>query len=119
MLPENENLLIAQVADMFAPTWQGKRKKWDFTVEFVGREHPDGAPDWVLYGHSTYERSSVLSGRPQRVYVWGFDEEEEAQAGVAALRKHFKRKFKCEFLSHSTRIPDDILLAGIPDDTDY
>jgi len=94
------------------------RKKWRFTLEY-GRGETYRNSDVTLYAHSTYERSSVLAGRPQRVFVHAWSSLEEAQAALADAKKTWKR-FKWEdCLGSSTHIPVSQIVAHLPDDSDY
>jgi len=103
-----------RIAEMLA----GK-KKWTFTLEHGrGETYSHGKP--ILYGHSTYERSSVLAGRSQRVYIHGWDSFEEARKELAEVKKTVK-KFKYEDMGQggSTHIPVKEIVSHLPDDTDY
>lgn len=96
--------------------FQTPRKKWEFTLENgSGETYRNNSP--TLYGHSTYERSSVLAGSPQRVFVHKWDSWEEAREEVAALSKKI-RKFKCSD-SGSTHIPSEVLTRHLPDSDDF
>ena len=49
-----------------------------FDRHTIEPDHQNGG--FSVYGHGTYERSSVLAGRPKRCYLEGFDTEAEAVA---------------------------------------
>lgn len=75
-----------------------------YTVE------PHDRGRFAVYGHGTYERSSVLAGRPLRAFLDGFDSVEDA----------LKAYPKAELVGHSTRSPfagSSSLgdLSGLPD----
>jgi len=89
------------------------KKKWTFTLEYgQGETYQNGKP--TLYAHSTYERSSVLSGRPQRVFVANWETEQEAEAAIKATKKQYP-KFKCSSqLGSTTHIPVSVITAHLP-----
>lgn len=98
------------------------RKKWTFTLEH-GRGETYRTSDPTLYGHSTYERSSVLAGREQRVFIhrWPAGEESLARTELAEIRKVLPM-FRYEDLvtsCGSTHVPIAELVSHLPDDTDY
>lgn len=66
----------------------------------------------TLYGHSTYGRSSVLSGRPRRVFIDSWDSYEEARQELANAK--VKYQDLCPNYG-STHIPVDVMIAGIRD----
>jgi hypothetical protein len=110
-----DQMLVERLAQMLS----GK-KKWSFTLEH-GRDetyNTNGKP--VLYGHSTYERSSVLAGRPLRVYVRQWGSFEEARNELAEIQKVVKR-FKYDDMGGggTTHIPISQIVSHLPDDTDY
>ena len=55
---------------------------------------PSEYSDFAVYGHGTYERSSVLAGQPKRSYLESFDTVVDAQ----------KEYPNAEVLEHSTKI---------------
>ena len=72
----------------------------------------------VLYGHSVYERCSVLAGQPRRVWVEQWETWEEARAALAEVRKQ-DRTFKCEDYGEAggtSHIPSSVLTRHLPDD---
>lgn len=73
----------------------------------------------TLYAHGVYERSSVLAGRPKRLYVHCWDTWEEARTAVNQWRQDFGQSFRCDELQGSTHIPSSRLVSHLPDDTDY
>lgn len=98
------------------------RKRWTFSLENGrGETYQNARP--TLYGHSTYERSSVLAGRPQRVFVAQWDDwaaARETIERVKALVKVTRRKLRIEVDDcGTTYIPTERLVAHLPDDTDY
>ncbi len=107
-------MTIQRIAEMKA----GK-KRWTFTLEHGrGETYAHGKP--TLYGHSTYERSSVLAGRPQRVFVAQWDTPQAAYAELAEVKKQVKG-FKYEDMlgGGTTHIPVAQIVSHLPDDTDY
>lgn len=93
------------------------KKHWTFTLEAGhGETYSHGLP--TLYAHSIYEHSSVLAGRPQRVFVTQWQTWEEAQAAVEKAKATYKGRFDFEF-SGTTHIPISQLVSHLPDDTDY
>lgn len=88
------------------------KKKWTFTLEpGRGETYRNNKP--TLYGHSIYERSSVLAGRPQRVFVACWDNWETARQTCKAAGVRYSE------LGGTTHIPTSRLVAHLPDDTDY
>ena len=72
----------------------------NLTLEFGrGETYANGRP--TLYGHSTYGRKSVLSGRPRRQWLEDWDDIETARALTAV---------------GSTHIPVSVITAGLPDE---
>ncbi len=72
----------------------------------------------VLYAHSTYERSSVLSGQPRRLFVEQWPTWEEARAALTEVRKA-DRSFKFDDFGQgggTTHLPTDVLTRHLPDD---
>lgn len=92
-------------------------KKWAFTLEpGKGTTYETNEP--TLYGHSRYESSSVLAGKPQRVFVWKWKTWDEAEQELKTLSESVPA-FRYAKLNGSSHIPLSKLLADIPDDTDY
>ena len=94
-------------------------KKWSFTLELGrGETYSNNRP--TLYAHSTYERNSVLAGRPQRVFVDSWDSLEKAEAELSDAKGQW-RKFKYEDMIErgSSHIPIRDIVSHLPDDTDY
>jgi len=88
-----------------------------FTLE-AGRGETYRHPRPVLYAHSTYERSSVLSGRPRRLFVEQWETWDEARAALAELRRA-DRTFKFQDYGEgggTTHIPSSVLTRHLPDD---
>jgi hypothetical protein len=105
--------VIEQVGEMLA-----SKKRWTFTLEAGrGETYADGKP--TLYGHSTYERSSVLAGRDQRVFVDSWDNWGEARAAIVDIQNEHGRRFKCEEIGGTTHVPIEQIVSHLPDDTDY
>lgn len=108
------------LADFFDKTTRTGKKRWTFTLESGrGETYCSGKP--TLYGHSTYERSSVLAGREQRVFIEQWDSWEAARADLAKAKKDFP-KFKYEDFGEvggTTHVPVDQIVSHLPDDTDY
>jgi len=74
----------------------------------------------VLYAHSTYERSSVLAGRPRRLFVEQWETWEEARAALAEVRRA-DRSFRFDDLGEgggSTHVPSSVLTRHLADDKD-
>ena len=67
----------------------------------------------TLYGHSTYGRSSVLAGRPRRVFLESWDDLDSARAELKAAKVRYSDL--CD-TGGSTHIPVDVITAGLPDD---
>ena len=90
-----------------------------FTLEQgMGETYCHSKP--VLYGHGRYPRSSVLAGRPSRIWIESWESWDEAHKAIVELQKAFGRQFKCEEMNtHSTYIPIDALVRHLPDDSDY
>ncbi len=111
-------MLKGQIIDMLAGGRH--KKKWSFTLENGrGETYQNNRP--TLYGHSTYERGSVLAGRDQRVYVHQWDNYEEAKKDLAELKKELP-KFKfddCYNSGTSTHQSIASIVSHLPDDTDY
>jgi hypothetical protein len=105
--------LVARITEMVS----GK-KRWNFTLE-RGRGETYSNSDATLYGHSTYERTSVLAGRPQRVFVDNWEDWNEARKAIEEVRKALGKKFRFEEMGGSTHIPTSQLVSHLPDDTDY
>ncbi len=103
--------LQLQLEDMKA-----SKKRWTFTLESGrGETYANSRP--TLYGHSTYERGSVLEGRDQRVFVYQWNDWSSAREELASLQKRLKW-FRYED-SGSTHVPVDQIVNHLPDDTDY
>jgi len=65
---------------------------------------------FAVYEHGTYGRSSVLAGRPKRIYRdGGFSTVEEAKAKYP----------NAKVLEWSTHIPMAQMVSHLPDDSDY
>ena len=72
----------------------------------------------VLYGHSVYDRNSVLAGQPRRVWVEQWETWEEARAALAEVRKQ-DRTFRVVDHGEAGRtsyIPSTVLTRHLPDD---
>lgn len=106
--------LEEQIADMLT----NKKKKFTFSLE-CGRGETYSHNSPVMYAHSTYERSSVLAGRPQRIWVESWDNWEAARTEIEKLKKKFGKKFKIEDNNGNSYIPTSVLVSHLPDDTDY
>lgn len=108
---------VKQITTSVGTVSSGPAKKFTFTLEYGrGTTYSSGKP--TLYGHSKYGRGSVLSGRPLRMFVDQFDDEAEARAAAAALRKGLKVKIEDMLDGGTTHVPLDVLTAGLPD-SDY
>ncbi len=82
------------------------------TLEFGrGETYQTNKP--TLYGHSTYGRSSVLAGRPRRVWLEDWDDLDTARAELKAARIRYTDL--CDTRG-STHIPVAVITAGLPDD---
>ena len=82
------------------------------TLEF-GRGETYRSNHPTLYGHSTYGRSSVLAGRPRRVFLESWDDLNAARAELKAAKIRYADL--CD--THgSTHIPVDVITAGLPDE---
>ena len=75
-----------------------------------GETYANGRP--TLYGHSTYGRSSVLSGRPRRQWLEDWDDIETARAEL----KEAKIRYRDLTGVGSTHIPVSVITAGLPDE---
>lgn len=87
----------------------------EFTVEVSRGETYPSPEDFTLYAHGSFPESSVMHGRPRRIFVESFDTLEEARDAVAAAGI----ASKTDFIDGSTYIPVESLVSHIPDDTDY
>jgi ribosomal protein L37AE/L43A len=88
-----------------------RRKRVDyFTIE-QSHGQTYGDDTWAVYGHGEYEATSVMAGKPKRVYVeGGFATPEEAQA-----KYPFAEFYASNYSSH---IDADELTRDIPDEPD-
>jgi len=95
-----------------------KRPRPTFTLE-RGRGETYSHSRPVLYAHSVYERSSVLAGQPQRIWLAQWETWQEARAALAELSKQ-DRNFRYDDLGEggTTHIPTSVLTRHLPDD-DY
>ncbi|MCA1685360.1 MAG: hypothetical protein LC745_05135 [Planctomycetia bacterium] len=88
-----------------------------FTLERArGETYRHARP--VLYAHSVYERSSVLTGQPRRLFVEKWDSWEEARAALAEVRMR-DRTFRFEDYGEgggTSYIPTSVLTRHLPDD---
>ena len=82
------------------------------TLEF-GRGETYRSNKPTLYGHSTYGRSSVLAGRPRRVFLESWESITEAKAELKAAKIRYT---DLTGTNGSTHIPVDVITAGLPDD---
>jgi hypothetical protein len=82
------------------------------TLEF-GRGETYRSNKPTLYGHSTYGRSSVLAGRPRRVFLESWDDLDTARAELKAAKIRYTDL--CDTRG-STHIPVNVITAGLPDD---
>jgi hypothetical protein len=88
-----------------------------FTLE-MGRGETYSHRKPVLYAHSTYEPSSVLAGRPRRLFVEEWETWAEARAALAEVRRA-DRSFRFDDLGEgggSTHVPSSVLTRHLPDD---
>ena len=69
----------------------------------------------VLYGHGTYERSSVLAGQSRRVNLESWDTIEDARADLAAAKIKHDDNYDEGGTSH---VPVEQVIAHIPEN-DY
>ena len=93
--------------------------RWDFTLE-EGRGETYYHFRPVLYGHTTYERGSVLAGQSRRVYIDEWETWSDARAAVAAVRKQLKR-FRFSDLGDrggSTHVSLEAMTRHLPDDSE-
>jgi hypothetical protein len=112
-------MLTTLLADFFDQNSLRSRKRWTFSLE-SGRGETYRNENPTLYAHSEYERSSVLAGRPQRVFVAQWKDEQSARSDIAEAKKTFKKFRVDDMLSGgTTHIPVDQLVSHLPDDTDY
>jgi hypothetical protein len=113
----NFEQLVEQINAMRTINSRGRAKRWTFTLECGrGETYSNSYPN--LYAHSTYERGSVLAGRPQRVYVTQWRDWAVARETLAAVRKAVKG-FKYDDCGGTTHMPISQLVSHLPDDTDY
>ena len=84
-----------------------RNRAWDYlTIEPSRGETYNHPGEFTVYGPGTYERGSVLEGRPMRVYVeGGFTSVETAKA-----------KYPEADESGSTHIPVSVMTRHLPDD---
>jgi len=85
---------------------KGKPTKQDLTIE-LGRGATYVSHEFMVYEHSTYERTSVLAGQPKRVYLNSFETVEEAQKAYPTA----------QVINGSTYAPPN--LSHLRDDEDY
>ena len=115
-------MALDQVVEMVARSQRGhaRYKRFTFTLESA-RGETYNRPEPVLYAHSTYERGSVLSGKPQRIWVESWDSWEEARTALAEFKKaNPKFKYTDEGpTGGSSHIPIEQMVAHLPDDTNY
>ena len=115
-------MALDQVVEMVARSQRGanRYKKFTFSLE-AGKGETYNRPEPVLYAHSTYERSSVLAGRPQRIWCESWDSWEEARKALAEFKKaNPKFKYTDEGpTGGSSFIPTEQLISHLPDDTNY
>lgn len=90
--------------------------KWDrFTVEHKPLAGC-GDPVWVVYGWSTYPRSSVLAGQPMKQFLDSFDTHEEATAKYPEAVQSSKWAEPQVSLSHLPGEDDPVPGGMYPDD---
>tara|TARA_Y100001963_G_C6588938_1_gene357057 strand:+ start:367 stop:690 length:324 start_codon:yes stop_codon:yes gene_type:complete len=69
----------------------------------------------VLYGHGTYERSSVLAGQSRRVYLEEWETIEDAREALTAAGVDYADDYDDGTTSH---VPVEQVIAHIPEN-DY
>ncbi len=82
---------------------------------------PNGHGGFTVYGHGTYEETSVLAGCPLRQYLDGFDSIEEAQAKypTAEVKEWSTRGYLPSYLPHTAPAWFNEADAGERWDDDY
>jgi hypothetical protein len=93
------------------------RPRPTFTLE-SGRGETYSHRRPVLYAHSTYDRSSVLAGRPRRLFVEQWETWDEARAALAEVRRA-DRSFRFDDFGEeggTSYIPTSVLTRHLPDD---
>jgi hypothetical protein len=68
-------------------------------------------PEPVLYGHGTYKSSSVLAGRPLRVYLESWKTFDEARGQLNGAKIKFEDIGDDTFTSH---VPIEEMISHIP-----
>jgi hypothetical protein len=91
-----------------------------WTIE-LGRGETYSSGDWTIYAHDSYPRSSVLSGRERRTFIWSFDADRYGDSGQEAAIQACKAAgvWKYTSVSGSTHVPIEQIVSHLPDDTDY
>lgn len=95
--------------------FQQDQRRATFTLEHGHGETYDTGGRPVLYGHGTYERSSVLTGQSLRHYFQEWNTWEEARQDLAAIGLDYEDWED----GGNTHIPVDLMTAHLPDDSDY
>jgi hypothetical protein len=116
--------LAYRIADLNRGQFGKRKRRWTFTLE-PGRGQTYASGDPTLYAHNVYPRGSVLSGRPERVFLEAWDSWpdsegawDKARAELDALKAQVPG-FKYDDFGPeggSTHIDVDTLTAGLPDD---
>ena len=70
----------------------------------------------TLYGHGTFPRSSVLAGRPKRVWVENWETWDEANNAIARLDQLLGKRFICREIEGTSHIPIEQMVSHLPDD---
>jgi len=108
---------MSDLIDRIREVRNSVRPRPSFTLE-MGRGETYRHSRPVLYAHSVYDRSLLLSGRPQRLFVEQWETWDEARAALAEVRRA-DRSFRFDDLGEgggTTHIPSSVLTRHLPDD---
>lgn len=87
----------------------------EFTVE-RGHGETYANNKLTLYAHSEYPPSSVLAGQPRRIWVYDWDDDDEARAELALLAAYYGPALDIQAPTGSTHRPVSEVVGGLPCD---
>ena len=108
---------MSDLFDRIADIRSTVRPRATFTLE-RGKGETYEHPRPVLYAHSIYEESSVLAGKPRRLWVAQWNTWEEARAALAQVRRQ-DRTFKFDDFGEgggTSYIPSSVMTRHLPDE---
>jgi len=108
---------VSDLIDRIREVRTSVRPRPTFTLE-MGRGETYRHSKPVLYAHSTYGRSSVLSGQPRRLFVEQWETWAEARAALAEVRRA-DRSFRFDDLGEgggTTHVPSSVLTRRLLDE---